>query len=312
MLLRQVIAASGITLGLAFAATASAQSIHAGSAAGSYTNDFCPQVEQALRAEFFEHTCAISQGSGDNAAKVLATPTDVGIGQMDVIADVADANPGQLAVVDPGVGLECLYAVTSQRNITSLSGLSPRMPVALPSELSGSTATFRFLQTLDDQLAGMRNISYHPGALDAVQAVVDGDAALAFFVQFPNTRNEVFTTINDADLTFVPVVNRQILRREVDGIQVYQPREVEVTPAGLLGRLTGRSADTLLTTCTPVVLFTGAADLFPEGSVEREDQAALIGQLAAVQAPTGGDWTDILRNAVDAGRERLDALLEAY
>ena len=290
--------------------SALAQSIHAGSSAGSYTNDFCPQVEKALRLEYFEHQCTTSEGSGDNVAKVLATPTDIGLGQFDVVAAASDANPGQLAVVDPGIGLECLYAVTSEERVENLRGLSPRMPVALPPERSGSSETFRYLQTLDESLEGMRNITYHDSALAAVQSVAQGDAALAFFVQFPNTRNPVFEAINDAELKFVPVINRPILRREVAGQSVYQPQEVVVTPAGLLGRLTGREPDKIVTTCMPVVLFTGDPELFPEGSAERQDQQIIVQQLAATEAPTGGDWTDIFRNAVSVSRDRVESLLD--
>lgn len=287
-----------------------AQQIHAGSAAGSYTNDFCPQVEEALRAEYFEHQCTTSDGSGDNVAKVLATPTDVGLGQFDVVAAANDDNPGKLAVVDPGIGLECLYAVTSSADVDSLQGLSPRMPVALPPERSGSSETFRYLQSLDENLEQMRSITHHESALSAVEAVVSGDAALAFFVQFPNTNNSVFQTINDAELKFVPVINRPILRREVAGQQVYQPQEVVVTPAGMLGQLTGNESDKVLTTCMPVVLFSGDPSLFPESSAERQDQQSLIEQLAATEAPSGGDWTDVFRNAVTASRERVESLLD--
>ena len=286
-----------------------AQNIHAGSASGSYTNDFCPQVEKALRVQYFEHQCTTSDGSGDNVAKVLANPVDVGLGQFDVVAAANDSNPGQLAVVDPGIGLECLYAVTSDTSVDSLRGLSPRMPVALPPQRSGSTATFQYLQTLDESLAQMRNISYHDSALAAVQAVISGNAALAFFVQFPNTKNPVFQTINDAGLKFVPVINRQILRREVAGQQVYQPQEVVVTPAGLLGRLTGREPDKIITTCMPVVLFTGAPHRFPAGSAEYQDQQDLLNQLAKTEAPSGGDWSTILRNAAAVSRERVESLI---
>lgn len=286
-----------------------AQSIHAGSATGSYTNDFCPKVEEALRAQYFEHQCVTSEGSGDNVQKVLANPGDAALGQFDVVAATADENPGHLAMVDPGIGLECLYAVTSDANVEGLRGLSPRMPVALPSQRSGSTATFQYLQSLDESLSQMRNITYHDSAMAAVQSVIDGNAALAFFVQFPNTKNPVFQAINDAGLKFVPVINRQILRREVAGQQVYQPQEVVVTPAGLLGRLTGREPEKIVTTCMPVVLFTGDPALFPEGSVERQDQQDLVTQLTATQPPSGGDWADILRNAVSVSRERVESML---
>lgn len=286
-----------------------AQRIHAGSETGSYTNDFCPQVASALRAEFFEHTCVTSQGSADNVAKVTENPQDVGIGQFDVVAEAAEQNPGVLSFVNPNIGLECLYAITDIEGIANLSGLSPRMPVALPPERSGSTATFRFLQSLDESLSSMRSISYYDSAMDAVQAVANGDAALTFFVQFPNTKNPVFQTINDNNLYFVPVVNRQILRREISGQNVYQPQEVAVSPGGFLGMGT---PTTILTTCMPMVLFTGAAEQFADGSVEYEDQVDLLAQLSETQPPDTGDWADILRNAVSVSQDRVQEFVDGF
>ena len=293
------------------AAGAQAQKIHAGSQSGSYTNAFCPQVQATLKQQYFEHSCEVSQGTGDNVEKVMAAPADVGLGQFDIVAARAIEEPGKLAVVNPNLGLECLYAVTSDGSVESLKGLSKRMPVALPGEKSGSTATFQYLQSLDENLAALRNVTHYDSALKAVQAVIDGDAALAFFVQFPDTTNAVFETINDAKLHFVPVINREILRREVAGYRVYQPQEVVVTPAGLLGRLTGKKPTTVDTTCTPVVLFTGSADGMPEG-VQREDQEEVIKLLAQVPRPESSDWKDTFKNAVAIGKDKIDALVEKY
>ena len=292
-------------------APAHAQKIHAGSATGSYTNDFCPQVQAALKLQYFEHECATSLGSGDNVEKVLASPTDVGLGQFDVVAAAVDQNPDKFSVVNPGVGLECLYAVTSDPNVTALKGLSPRMPVALPPEKSGSTGTFKFLQSLDPGLAELRNVTYYGSAKEAVDAVIANKAALAFFVQFANTSNEVFKTINDAKLNFIPVINRSILRREVAGQRVYQPQEVVVTPTGFMGRLTGKEPDKIVTTCMPVVLFTGSPASLPEGT-ERQDQEDVIKQLAQVQPPSKGDWKDILQNTVSIGKSKLDELMQNF
>jgi hypothetical protein len=289
-----------------------AQQIHAGSATGSYTNDFCPEVQKTLGSEYFEHQCATSEGTGDNVEKVLANPKDVGLGQFDIVAARATENPDKLAIVNANLGLECLYAVTKDASVTRLKGLSPRMPVALPSEKSGSTATFKFLQTLDSSLAELRNVTYHGSAMEAVQAVINGDAALAFFVQFPNTKNAVFQAINDAKLNFVPVINRQILRHEVAGYRVYEPQEVVVTPSGLLGSLVGKEPTKVDTTCTPVMLFTGQPGLFPEGSNERKDQEDVVKLLANTPRPSGGDWTDVFKNAVAIGQDKVEALIEKY
>ena len=293
-------------------APALAQKIHAGSATGSYTNDFCPQVQNTLADQYFEHQCTTSQGTGDNVEKVLTNKEDVGLGQFDIVAAQAIANPDKLALVDPKLGLECLYAVTTNSNLTRLKGLSPRMPIALPPEKSGSSATFRFLQSLDEGLADLRRIKHYGSALDAVNAVVAGDAALAFFVQFPKTSNAVFKAINDAKLNFVPVINRAILRHEVAGLKVYQPQEVVVTPAGLLAKLTGKQPAKIDTTCTPVLLFTGHPSLFPEGSTARQDQEELIQLLAKTPRPESGDWKDVFKNAVAIGKEKFDELVQKY
>lgn len=307
---KALLSIAGLSLVLLSATPAIAQKIHAGSATGSYTNDFCPQVQAALKQQYFDHQCTTSQGSGDNVEKVLASPNDVGLGQFDVVAQAVDQNPGMLSVVDPGIGLECLYAVTNELNVDNLKGLSPRMPVALPPEKSGSTGTFKYLQTLDEGLAQLRNITYYDSAKAAVDAVVSGQAALAFFVQFANTKNEVFQTINDANLNFVPVINRQILRREVAGQRVYQPQEVVVTPAGLLDRITGKKDQTIVTTCLPVVLFTGNPENM-EGTA-RQDQEDIVKQLAAVEPPSSGDWKDIFANTVALGKSKLDELMQSF
>lgn len=288
-----------------------AQNIYAGSAAGSYTNDFCPQVEETLKGAYFEHRCTTSQGTGDNVDKVLADPKSVGIGQFDGVAARMVEEPGKLAMVDPKLGLECLYAVTNDKNVTRLKGLSPRMPIALPPEKSGSTSTFKFLQSLDPGLAELRKITHYANAQEAVKAVAGGKAALAFFVQFPNTKNAVFQSINDAELTFVPVINRAILRHEVDGHKVYQPQKVVVTPAGLMGKLTGQEDTRIDTTCTPVVLFTGHPEMMPEGT-DRSDQEEIVRLLAKVQRPSKGDWTDIFNNAVTFGKDKYDELIQKY
>lgn len=284
--------------------TAGAQSIYAGSPTGSYTNDFCPMVVKAVRKEYFQHRCVTSQGTGDNIQKVLADPTSIGIGQLDVLAGFIEAHPGQLTVVDPNIGFECLFAVTRDPAVIRLGNLAPRMPIALPPERSGSTASFSFLQSLDRSLAELRDISYYDSALTAVKAVTDGDAALAFFVQAANVDNPVFEAINEAELTFVPVVNRQILRREAAGINVYEPREVGVTPT-LFGF---GQPEKVITTCTPVVLFTGNPGKFPADSTAREDQEVLVKALTITERPETGGWKSIFQNMVQVGREKLEPL----
>lgn len=145
-----------------------------------------------------------------------------------------------LAIVDANIGMECMYAVTKDASITSLSGLSSRIPLALPGEGSGSEKSFQRLQSLDEGLASLRNLSNSSSAYEAVQKIVNDEAAMAFFVQFPDTRNDVFKLINENKLSFVPVISRNILRQETNGIKLYEALEVTVIPQGLLSMIIKR------------------------------------------------------------------------
>jgi hypothetical protein len=283
--------------------SAQAQRIYAGTSSGSYTLDICPKVAEAVQREYFSHRCVASQGSGDNLRRVLGDPTSIGLGQLDVLAGFIETNPGQLTVIDPEIGFECLFAVARPASgISRLDELSPRTSVALPPEQSGSSDSFRFLQRMHRNLSALRTIRHHDSALDAVRAVTDDD--IAFFVQAPNIDNPVFRAINDAGLSFIPVISRAILKREAAGISVYEPHEVGVTPT-----LFGFGPPLrVVTTCTPVVVFTGNPALFPIGSDTRADQETLVRTLTVIDQPDTAGWQSIFRNMAEVGQDRLQSL----
>lgn len=286
-------------------ATATADTIHTGSEKGSYHNVFCPQVQSAIKKEYFNHKCGTSGGTADNIEKVKAKPTDVGIGQMDLLADETE-----LEIINANIGMECMYAVTSDSSIDSLSGLSSRIPLVLPGEGSGSQKSFERLQSLDEGLASLRNVSNASSAFEAVQKVVSGEAAMAFFVQFPDTRNEVFKLINENKLTFVPVISRNILRQEANGLRLYEALEVNVTPQGLLSMIKREDAPTIQTSCTSIALFTGKADGL-EGNA-KSDQEAMIAALAKTQRPEKDGWKDMFENAKSMGQGAIDDVLKRF
>lgn len=267
--MKKTLIATAIALTVSTAALG--EGIHSGSKSGAYFNTVCPQVKDSLSKAYFQHQCETSLGTLDNQAKVTASPGDVGIGQWDVMAQLPAEQLDALEIVDPKIGLECIYAVTSETGLTSLADLHERIPMALPSEKSGSTATFKFMQTLDPDGLG--------SASDAIQSVIDGDAKIAFFVQMPDTGNAVFKQINKAKLSFIPVINRTILKQEIAGIRLYEAGQVAVTPQGLLASLTKKPVPVIDTTCTKIVAFTGKAT---EGNVDQHD---LIKQLGAIEPP---------------------------
>lgn len=77
MIIRSVTATVLLLSGLG---SVMAESIHTGSDKGSYYNVFCPQIQGAIKKEYFNHQCATSKGTADNVEKVKAAPTDIGIG----------------------------------------------------------------------------------------------------------------------------------------------------------------------------------------------------------------------------------------
>lgn len=299
---------SVMALGLALASPASAEFIHAGSESGSYTGTFCPLVQAALKSEYFDMSCKTSAGTGANINSVLANPKDVALGQLDIVGSQPQSMLDKLAIVDPDMGLECLYAVTADPDISSISEISKRIPMALPSADSGSALTFKKLQSLDENLASLRNIQNMPDAKSAVQSVVDGQAAMAFFVQFPDTDNEVFEIANKNDLTFIPVITRKLLRQEANGIKLYQPSEVSVTSPGWAGKLQGKSGLTVTTTCTKIVVFTGVAETMT--GEDAEDQLAKIQAIGRTERPASKKWTDIFGNVKSLTEEAVAKYLQ--
>lgn len=315
---------SGTVAALALAVVAMpamGQSIHTGSAAGAYFNNFGPAVQNVIGASpsrevrdanilpggsplFFEHTLANSAGTVANMAAVRANPLDLGLGQLDLVAQNSDG----LRVVSTGA-VECLFVVSNNETVVSANQLSPRTPFGLPPEASGSAATFMALSPFSE----MRNVRHFDSAMAAVEAVKNGDVVAAGFVQLPDTTNDLFEAASD--LYFAGVVNRQMLRTQVDGVDVYQGTpDVMVSPGSgwqVVGF--GRSAQTVTTSCTPVVIF-GTDPALLEGD-ERLDQELLFETLeaaadAGLLIPNTSDWRSMFASLAERREQMQDSVME--
>ncbi len=297
-------------LGLLFVAlvavspSAAAQSVFAGPSGSAYLDGFCPQVVESLRLDNFPHHCAVSRGTVDNIARVIERPQDVGIGQLDIIANYIANHLGQLAVVDANIGSQCLFAVSSETGPPLINRLPPDLPVALPPADSGSAATFRLLQSFEPDLARLQNISHYDSPISAVAAVRKGQAGVAFFVAVADLDSPVFKAANGAGLHFLPVLDRAMLSYEPARIAVYEPHEVGVTP-----KLFGLADPSrIATACTPVVLFTGHPLQFPYHSRQRDRQEALVKALSSTERPDSSAWQAIFDNMGNVSRQQLEAL----
>jgi len=314
---------TGAALAVALlAGPASAGSIYTGGQSGSYFGSFGPLLLERLKKDFFEYDLKTSAGSGENIDKVLADPTAIGMTQTDVLAFKSAQDPTvaeRVTIIRNDVANECLYAVTDEANADRLSnwgsvtGYARRLRFALGSAESGSALTFKLLQSFDESLAQASKVSYMDSTDAAIDAVINGQAEVAFFVQSPDPSNARFKRLNDAKMVFIPVVDRNILRqRFADGERAYIPLEVKVTSAGLLN---WRGVEKIVTACTPLAYVTGRPDLMPEGSNDRLDHEEMIkmireAPLSELQ-PSEGWFQSMVDSLAEVSEQGIEKALQA-
>lgn len=281
--LRAALIAS-FALAIASSVTAmAANPIYTGGVRGSYFGSFGPLLLDLLDSEFFDYELQTSSGSGENIDRVLENPLAIGMVQSDVLAFRSTLNSevaNQVTVIRADIAHECLYAVTLEVNLGRLANwgdvvaYSHRLRFVSGPENSGSAQTFRFLQTIEGRLANVREMNHLESTDAAIQAVIDGTADIAFFVQFPDTSNPRFERINEERLAFVPVVDRAMLRQTLpNGDRTYVPLDVKVTSADLLS---WRGVNRILTACTPLSYISGRPESLPGGSSESLDLREMI------------------------------------
>ncbi|MBI1207739.1 MAG: hypothetical protein GC191_10680 [Azospirillum sp.] len=312
-------AAAALAL-LCAAAPASAENpkIDTGGAAGSYHKSFGPLLKDALRKSLFNYDLATSAGSGENIARVAASPSDIGLVQFDVFALKAATEPAltkSVTVIRSDVAHECLFAVAQKdvgetlKNWGGIKSVANRLRIATGPKDSGSAITLDYLRSIDADLA-KATIANFESVDAAVDAVAAGQAHLAFFVQFADTTNERFKTINKKHLSFLAVADRDMLRQKVGDDQVYVPQEVKVSSA-MLTTWTGVAK--IVTMCTPIAYITGN----PEGlsGKPQADQKDLIDTVRKLDAdalrPKESWYRQIVDSAAVMSQSGLEQTLKA-
>lgn len=317
MHLRPALLAAGAVLTVAAVPAIAANPIYTGGERGSYFTSFAPLLEDLLDDNFLDYQAVTSAGSGENIDQVLQNPLAIGFTQSDVLAFRAASDPtiaDNVTIIRNDVGVECLYAVATEENAARLEnwggvrGLARRLEIATGPEASGAATTLRFLQSIDPDLARARSISYMENVDAAIDAVIAGEADIAFFVQFADTSNERFEDINDAELVFIPVIDRNILRQEVNGERVYVAQQVKVTSAGLLS---WSGVTEIVTSCTPLAYITGNPELLPEGSNERLDLEDVVSVVAGAELSELQPEEDWFQSMIDDAATMTDSALES-
>ena len=264
--------------------SASAGQINTAEAGGAYQDTFCPPVRDMLNKAKFNYQCTKSSGTIDNMQRVKAMPTDLGFAQFDVYAQSSAASGGAnpFTVVRSDIVRECLFMVTKNDKINNygdVAALASGLRFILPPEKSGSTGTFNFLQKIDAGGLGKAGAITHVSSVeDAIQGALSANDTVALFVQFPDADNPRFKRIKELKGRIIPVIDRNILRQEINGEKVYFAQETNVGSGTWL-----KSGKNPVTACTPMVLFTGANANVAEGDA-RANHADLIKTLKAANA----------------------------
>jgi hypothetical protein len=279
---RALLLAAGLT---ALALPAAANQVNTGGDKGPYHASFCPVLKSQLKLAQFDYACATSTGARENIERVLGNPRQLGYGQLDVFVQEARALKGEnaLAVLRQDDARECLFAATRNKDVTNygeLSGFAGRLRFILPPAGSGSAATFRYLRSLDAEgLGRAKSMTNAASTEDAIREALSADDTVTLFVQFADPDSERFALIRKLGGHVVPVIDRTILRQEADGKKIYFAQETQVEAAEWI-----RSGRKVVTACTPLVLFTGKAELV-QGDQARKDHADLIRTVSAL--PSG-------------------------
>lgn len=279
--MRTLSASAAVALVLVSSA-AKASQINTGGETGAYQTTFCPRLEEALHKNKFDYQCTPSEGSRENIQRSVADPSQIGYSQLDIFMLEAE-NLGRndlYTEIRSDFARECLFMVTRNRQLTSFGQIATaagQLRFVLPPAKSGSAGTFEFLQRIDPEGLGMaQEISYADSTDDAINQALSADDLITLFVQFPDPGNARFKSIAQQGGNIIPVIDRSILRQEMGGQKIYFAEETEINQPKW-----HKSADKVITACTPMVLFTGAPSLITDGNL-RKDQEDLVRTVQAL------------------------------
>lgn len=281
---RLTLASTTATIALLTSLTvATATNINTGEETGPYHAHFCPAVEKQLKDAKFDYSCRTSAGTAENMKRVAADPRQIGYGQLDVFALLSPAMGGAktFTKIREDDVRECVFAVTRDpqvQNFGELAVYAPKIKFKLPSPESGSSNTFRYLQKIDPNGLGKATSVQNLATTDeAITAALSDETSVALFVQFPDPDNARFKLIEKLKGRIIPVIDRTILRQEIDGRKVYFAQETQVSNGSWL-----KNKQSVVTACTPLLLFSGNPDLISD-ETQRQDQRDLIKTIQALK-----------------------------
>ena len=251
---------------------------------GAYHQKFCPPLQAALKNAQFDYKCEISAGSRENINRVQRSATQIGFSQLDVFAIEKTMLGGKkyFHTLRNDIASECLFMISKNPDLKSYGDIvskADQLKFILPPEKSGHVGTFQYLQHIDPEGLGLvKNILYAQSTDEAINKVLDANDKdrVTLFVQFPDANNSRFKSIAKKNGIFIPVIDRKILRQDINGEKVYYAHNTQINNPGFT-----KKAVQVITACTPMVLFTGVPDRIEDQEL-RKDQLDLIRTIEAL------------------------------
>lgn len=285
--------------------------------ASTYTDVYVPAVIDALKNKALSGYSwgGPSEGTIANAGTVTKFPTNLALGQFDLLRDLngkigPDGKPYAFTILAENIGPECLYLVTNQPGYNTFGdflGNAFQISVATGGELSGSFGTFNKLKELFPDIDQML-VDNVGSAIDIVEAVKSGKDTHGFFVMRPDPQSATFKAISDAGMTIIPVVDFGL-----EG--TYEFMELKVANGGFLGFGGGQFVQTA---CTSVSLITGDVNSEAALALSPRDQKRLQVTIERVKAmdpnalrPNISSWADMWDSMTVLTGEKLQQALEA-
>lgn len=284
-------------------------------AVSAYSGVYVPRVIEVLGAHALNGYSwgGKTAGTLDNAVHIAKAPTNLAVGQWDILRDLKGkplpdgAGTFAYTVLAENIGPECLYMVTKQPGYNTwgdVMGNAWQIDLATGTDLSGSMGTWKVLSGIYPDAADLDRIDKYDDAGKIVDAVISGKDTHGFFVQRPDPNSDVFKKIADNHLTYVPIVDYDLEGK-------YDFLSLKVAYGGIFGQ------DAYVSTaCTSVALFTGDPSAVPadQGNLSKRLKAT-IDRISKVSAsdlkPNLATWQDMWGSIKAVAADQTKALMDA-
>ena len=180
-----ILLSTATLLALSSTARAADFSINTGGENGAYHSQFCPILGKRLLEAGFTSACEASAGTSENMQRTSDQPTQLGYGQLDVLALKAKEFGGaasfqRLRMDDVR---ECIFAVSKDEDIASYGDVAvnaDQLRFVLPPVQSGSAATFDYLREIDPYGVGRaRDVIHAANTDEAIRIALNSERTVS-------------------------------------------------------------------------------------------------------------------------------------